>query len=67
LFMEFGDSSWNLRLRVWINDPKRHQQVRSDINCGIVRKFRTNNIEIPFPQRDVHIRSPLPGPLTSNP
>jgi small-conductance mechanosensitive channel len=62
LFMEFGDSSWNLRLRVWIHDPKRHQQVRSDIHCAIVRKFRQNDIEIPFPQRDLHIRSPLPVP-----
>jgi small-conductance mechanosensitive channel len=66
LFIEFGDSSWNLRLRVWINDPKRHQPVRSDINCAIVRKFRANKIEIPFPQRDLHIRSPLPAPLISN-
>ncbi|MCG8604999.1 mechanosensitive ion channel [bacterium] len=65
LFMEFGDSSWNLRLRVWIQDPKRHQQVRSDILCAIVRKFRQNDVEIPFPQRDLHIRSPLPVPYKS--
>jgi len=62
LFIAFGDSSWNLRLRVWLNDPKRHQRVRSDINCAIVRKFRERGIEIPFPQRDLHIRSPLPLP-----
>ncbi len=64
LFMEFGDSSWNLMLRVWIKDPKRHYYVRSDINCDIVRKFRENQIEIPFPQRDLHVRSPLPVPFT---
>lgn len=60
LFEAFGDSAWDLNLRVWIGDPKRHQQVRSDINCAIVRKFRANKIEIPFPQRDLHVRSPLP-------
>jgi small-conductance mechanosensitive channel len=60
---EFGDSSWNMRLRIWIDNPKRHPVVRSDINCAIVRKFRENGVEIPFPQRDFHLRSPLPTPL----
>ncbi|MBD3386586.1 mechanosensitive ion channel [candidate division KSB1 bacterium] len=63
IFREFGDSSWNLQLRVWILDPTRHHFIRSDINCAIVRKFRQNNIEIPFPQRDLHVRSPLPVPF----
>jgi len=39
--------------------------IRSAINCAIVKKFRENNIEIPFPQRDLHMRSPLPVPLMS--
>ncbi|MBU0558422.1 MAG: mechanosensitive ion channel [Bacteroidetes bacterium] len=56
-FREFGDSSWNLKLRVWILNPKRHYYVRSDLNCAIVRKFREHNIEIPYPQRDLHLRS----------
>ena len=60
---EFGDSSWNMKLRIWIDNPKRHPVVRSDINCAIVRKFRENGVEIPFPQRDLHLRSPLPTPL----
>ncbi len=60
---EFGDSSWNMKLRVWIDNPKRHPVVRSDINCAIVRKFRENGIEIPFSQIDLHLRSPLPTPL----
>ena len=62
LHMGFGDSSWNMRLRVWIAQPQRHPYVRSEINCGIVRKFRDNGVEIPFPQRDLHVRSPLPIP-----
>jgi small-conductance mechanosensitive channel len=59
----FGDSSWNMRLRVWISNPKRHYVIRSEINCAIVRKFREYGVEIPFPQRDLHLRSPLPLPL----
>ena len=66
LLMSFGDSAWDMRLRIWIEDPKKYNEVRSDINCAIVRKFRANNIEIPFPQRDLHVRSPLPLPLASN-
>lgn len=65
LHLGFGDSSWNMRLRVWIADPKRHPYVRSEMNCAIVEKFRKNNVEIPFPQRDLHVRSPLPLPLVS--
>lgn len=61
----FGNSSWNMRLRAWIGDPKRHPQVRSWLNCAIVRKFRENGVEIPFPQRDLHVRSPLPLPLAA--
>jgi len=63
LHLGFGDSAWDMRLRVWIQDPKRHPIVRSDLNCAIVRKFRKCGVEIPFPQRDLHVRSPLPVPL----
>lgn len=54
---EFGDSAWNMKLRFWIEHPQRYYYIRSEINCEIVRRFRKNNIEIPFPQRDLHIRS----------
>lgn len=67
LLLEFGDSSWDMQLRVWIENAKDHWQTRSNINCTIVRKFRKHNIEIPFPQQDLHVRSPLPVPLKSNP
>ncbi len=62
---EFGDSSWNMFLGAWIRDPEDYYRVRSELNCAIVRKFRETGVEIPFPQRDLHIRSPLPVPLTS--
>ena len=57
LFFSFGDSSWNMNLRVWIKDPQQHRIIRSEINKAIVHKFREMNIEIPFPQRDLHIKS----------
>jgi small-conductance mechanosensitive channel len=63
LLKSFGDSSWNMVLSVWIADPSKYYLARSDLNCAIVRKFRQCGIEIPFPQRDVHMRTPLPLPL----
>lgn len=63
LHMGFGDSAWDMQLRVWVDNPKRHPYLRSEVNCAIVRKFKEKGIEIPFPQRDIHLRSPLPLPL----
>jgi small-conductance mechanosensitive channel len=63
--MEFGDSSWNMMLGAWIRDPVNYYKVRSDLNCAIVTKFRETGVEIPFPQRDLHIRSPLPVPVAA--
>src|SRR6266542_969415 len=60
----FGDSAWNMRLRIWLEDSQRHLEVHSEINCAIVRKFQQNRVEIPFPQRDLHLRSPLLLPIT---
>ncbi len=50
---KFGDSSWDMMLRIWIPDGKRRLQVTSDLNFAIVDKFRQYEIEIPFPQRDI--------------
>lgn len=55
LFIEFGDSSLNFELRVWIPDPMERRQIISDLNYAIDKAFRENNITIPFPQRDVHL------------
>jgi len=63
LFSGFGDSSWNMELRIWLEDPKNYYSTRSEINCAIVHKFRQYGIEIPYPQRDLHVRSPLPLPF----
>lgn len=56
--MEFGDNGISLELRVWITDPQNGvANVRSDVNLGIWHAFKTAGITIPFPQRDVHIKS----------
>lgn len=59
----FGESSVNLELRVWINDPVEGVgNVKSDIYLRVWDKFHEHGIEIPFPQRDIHIKSgALPG------
>lgn len=56
-FAEFGDSSLNFQIRLWINEPRDHARIRSAVNFAIERSFRKYNIEIPFPQRDIHLRS----------
>ena len=56
LFMGFGDSSLDFELRVRITDIKRRYDVLSDLNFTINQRFASENIVIPFPQRDLHIR-----------
>lgn len=54
----FGDSSVNLELRIWINDPPNGRaNVISEVLLGVWERFHENGIEIPFPQRDLHLRS----------
>ena len=58
LFEEFGDSSLNFALQVWTRQYATLPRVlRSELNYAIARIFKQNDIEIPFPQRDVHVRS----------
>jgi small-conductance mechanosensitive channel len=59
-FTEFANSSLNFELLVWTLDPKKRPEVISDLNKGIDDIFRKNKIQIPFPQRDLHIRSSIP-------
>jgi small-conductance mechanosensitive channel len=60
--LEFGDSSLNFELRVWSETQiNRKGRLTSIINLAVYEKFREHGIEIPFPQRDLHVRSGLPG------
>jgi len=56
--MEFGDSSINFEVRFWIQDPEGGlANIRSAVYMRIWELFKQNNIEIPFPQSDLHLRS----------
>ena len=53
----FGDSSLNFELRVFLKEIEGRLGIISDLNFAIDKAFREANIEIPFPQRDVHVRT----------
>ncbi len=54
----FGHNSVDLEIRLWIADANNGvSNVKSDIMLNVWDRFRENGIEIPFPQRDLHIRS----------
>ncbi len=57
LFRGFGDSSLDFDLLVWIAYPPQQFQIKSDLYFRIEEILRDHNVEIPFPQRDLHIRS----------
>jgi len=57
-FIRFGDSSLDFLLYVWIYDARERYPILSDLHFMIDQKFRTRNIEIPFPQREVRLVSP---------
>jgi small-conductance mechanosensitive channel len=63
LFLGFGDSSLNFELRCYIKNVDARLTVLSDLNFMLDTMFRKNNIEIPFPRRDIHIRSGNPQEL----
>ena len=57
----FGDSSVDLELRFWINDPEAGvANVSSLVYLEVWKRFQEHKIEIPFPQRDLNIRSSIP-------
>ncbi|HAC64072.1 MAG TPA: mechanosensitive ion channel protein MscS, partial [Cyanothece sp. UBA12306] len=57
LFQEFGDSSLNFELRVWLKEPRAQFRIKSDLNYAIEKNFERYGITIPFPQRDLHLKS----------
>jgi potassium efflux system protein len=57
VFVEFGDSSLNFDVRVFVGDPETARVIPHEINSAIDATFREAGIEIAFPQRDIHIRS----------
>ncbi len=64
LFTGFGDSSLDFELRVWIAQPSRNIIIKSNLYYQIEAIFRQRDVEIPFPQRDLHVRGSLPLELS---
>lgn len=65
-FADFADSSLLFVLLVWIDDADAEMDILSDLRFEVDRAFREAGVEIPFPQRDIHIRTPAaapPGPV----
>lgn len=56
-FVGFGDSALNFELLVWIAQPNLQIIIKSDLYFAIEASLRKYEIEIPFPQRDVHIHT----------
>ena len=58
LFIEFGESSLKLQLRFWIGDAQNGvQNVKSDVLIEIWQRFKEQGVRVPYPQRDLHVRS----------
>ena len=68
LLTDFGNSSINYRISVWIEDPWTRGQVKSDLNEAIWDAFNDAGIVMAFPQLDVHFdeTAPLVGELKKN-
>lgn len=57
----FGDSSVTLVLRFWIDDPHRGvTNIKGDVLLALWETFKDNDVELPFPQRDLHLRTLSP-------
>ena len=55
-FRKFGDSSLMFQLLFWIDKPEMRGRAIDQVNSTIYKTFNQNKIEIPFPQRTVHIK-----------
>jgi potassium-dependent mechanosensitive channel len=60
LFMGFGESSLDFSVRAWTDDFDQWLAIRSEMAIEIHRALSEAGIEIPFPQRDLHLRSLAP-------
>jgi small-conductance mechanosensitive channel len=56
-FMGFGESSLNFELQFWSAWQDKWFQLKSDVAIAVARALREANIEIPFPQRDLRVRT----------
>jgi small-conductance mechanosensitive channel len=54
-FKDFGDSALQFDVHYWLLDTWQTEIVKSELRFSIDKLFRAHNIQIPFPQRDVHL------------
>ncbi len=60
LLTGFGDNSVDLEVRIWISDPHNGlSNIKSQLLLKVWENFHENGIEIPYPQRDLHIKNPI--------
>jgi small-conductance mechanosensitive channel len=57
LFVGFGDSSLDFQLRAWTDRFEDHLRMRSELAVAVQRALREAGIAVPFPQRDLHVRT----------
>jgi len=62
LFRNFGDSSLDFELRFFLREIDGLLRVSSEMRFAIQKAFRDSGIQIPYPQRDVHLRGAAPSP-----
>lgn len=68
LLKGFGDNSVDLELRYWISDPQNGiSNLASAVLLNVWERFKEHDIEIPFPQRDLHLRSAVPLVVSDTP
>ena len=60
-FRRFGESSLDFELLSWIEKPVDRGRLSHELGCSVYKAFAANNIAIPFPQRDLHVRSMPPA------
>lgn len=63
-FRQFGESSLDFELLSWIERPVDRGRIRHELGCAVYKAFSAGNIEIPFPQRDLHVRTLPDGAST---
>ena len=56
-FRQFGESSLDFELLCWIDQPVDRGRLTHELNCSVYKIFISENIQIPFPQRDLHVRT----------
>lgn len=58
LFWDFGDNALAFRLRYWIRRPvQARDKIASAVRFEVEKAFRENNVEMAYPQQDIHIRT----------